>query len=94
MSNATTGWEKSGQLLRGSSLQPREESPTLEEIKLRAERWAGELLKDEIRSGGDRKSKSRSQAVTLIDMGISRNQSSKWQKIASITENLINTNQR
>ena len=30
----------------------------------------------------------------LEDMGISRNQSSKWQKIASITENLINTNQR
>jgi hypothetical protein len=43
-------------------------------------------LKDEIRSGGDRKSKSRSKATTLIDMGVSRDQSSKWQKL--ITESL------
>ena len=72
------------------ALKQAKESPEVirkaEEIKLRAERRAGELLKDEIRSGGDRKSKSRSKATTLIDMGVSRDQSSKWQKIASITE--------
>ena len=57
-----------------------------EEIKLRAERRAGELLKNEIQCGGDRKTESRSQPVTLKNIGITKNQSSKWQKIANIPE--------
>jgi len=72
------------------ALKQAKESPEVikkaEEIKLRAERRAGELLKEEIKSGGDRKSKSRSKATTLIDMGVSKDQSSKWQKIANIPE--------
>ena len=63
-----------------------------------AERRAGELLKETQKEKGAAEkgwNKTVSNDTTaLSDMGISRDQSSKWQKIASITENLINTNQR
>ena len=72
------------------ALKQAKESPDVirkaEEIKLRAERRAGELLKETAKHGGDRKSKSRSQGGTLIEIGITKNQSSKWQKIANIPE--------
>jgi N6-adenosine-specific RNA methylase IME4 len=65
------------------------------EIRMRAERRAGELLREMAErnerqiKGGDRRSKS--QAATLIapppklaDLGINKTQSSRWQKIAAL----------
>ncbi|MBA7512965.1 hypothetical protein ES705_04974 [subsurface metagenome] len=52
-----------------------------EEIKLRAERRAGELLPEQIIIG------TRSHPTTLSDIKISKDQSSKWQRINSIPEN-------
>jgi hypothetical protein len=65
------------------------------EIRLRAERRVGELLTEmkergeRETKGGDRKSKS--QPVTLIppqlsDLGVSKMQSSRWQKLAEIAD--------
>jgi hypothetical protein len=60
------------------------------EIRIRAERKAGELLK-EMKSGGHRQSgrgskKAESCGTTpqLKDLGISKDQSSKWQQLADI----------
>lgn len=52
------------------------------EIKLRAERRAGELLSESIEHGG----KPKSHAVTLADLGMSKMQSSRWQAEASVPE--------
>ena len=61
-------------------------TPTAE-VKLRAERRGGELLcEDGPGHGGDRKSESRSRDVTLTDLGVSRMQSSRWQRLAGIPE--------
>lgn len=58
-------------------------------IRLRAERRCGELLKEMKQNGtrdqgkgGDRKSPSDRPTVKLEDLGISRQQSSDWQKMA------------
>jgi len=56
------------------------------ELKIRAERRCGEILATEIQHGGDRKSKSRFDRKTLKDLGISKNQSHRWQAIAQLTE--------
>lgn len=66
------------------------------EIKLRAERRAGEMLKegaengDRQSRGGDRKSNNHDErlisAPTLKEVGITQNQSTRWQSIASIPE--------
>jgi hypothetical protein len=65
------------------------------EIRLRAERRAGELLKEKqdagemATRGGDQKSMSRDTTLilpTLSDVGISRDQASKWKKLASVPE--------
>ncbi len=65
------------------------------EIKFRAERRAGEMLKegaengDRAKQGGDKKSKSQDGILippTLEEIGITANQSSRWQWIASIPE--------
>ncbi|MEQ9642523.1 MAG: hypothetical protein RIM84_21020 [Alphaproteobacteria bacterium] len=63
------------------------------EIRLRAERKAGQLLVGmDKRNGGDAM-RARSVATTelnvpptLGDLGISRDQSSKWQKLAAVPE--------
>jgi ParB family chromosome partitioning protein len=77
------------------ALKQAKESPEVirkaEEIKLRAERRAGELLKEtpKAKGGGDVRnhpSNPTRSEKTLSDMGISYDQSSKWQKIANIPE--------
>lgn len=64
------------------------------EIKVRAERKAGEMLAEAKATGGrhsgsgDQKSESR-RAIpipTLADIGISASQSSRWQKLAAVPE--------
>ena len=56
------------------------------EIKLRAERRAGELIPEQIEHGGDRKTESSLHRDRLKDLDISESQSSRWQAIASIPE--------
>jgi hypothetical protein len=58
------------------------------EIRLRAERRCGQLLKD-MKERGERAKTSvdvrhaqESQPATLTDLGISKTQSSRWQKLA------------
>ncbi len=54
------------------------------EIKLRAERRAGELLAEKVTPGGDKRSGSRSHDATLKEVGINKSQSSRWQQIAAM----------
>lgn len=61
------------------------------EIKLRAERRAGQLLKEmastgerDTGQGGDRK--AQSQVATLKDLGVDGDQSSRWQQEAELPE--------
>ena len=61
------------------------------EVKLRAERQAGKLLSQLMLRGGDRRSKSRHERVKLDDLGISRNQSTRWQIQAKVPENIFAT---
>ena len=56
------------------------------EVKLRAERKAGGLLRTLKLRGGDRKSKGQAAALKLRDLDISRDQSKRWQRIASVPE--------
>lgn len=63
------------------------------EIKLQAERKGGELLTEmgergerDPGKGGDRKSPSQGGRVKLADLGISFNQSSRWQLVAKLSE--------
>jgi hypothetical protein len=75
--------------------QNREAERKAAEIRIRAERRAGQLLKEmkengqrENNHGGDRKSRSRSSTMktTLADIGVSKDQSSQWQRLAEIPE--------
>jgi hypothetical protein len=58
------------------------------EIRIRAESRTGELLNEadrdgqRERQGGDRKSKSRNGILKIKDLGLSPNQSSRYQKMA------------
>jgi hypothetical protein len=62
------------------------------EIRLRAERKAGSLLKTMAKSkeratrGGDRKSNRPQGSLKLADLGVSDKQSSKWQKLADVPD--------
>lgn len=65
---------------------------SIAEIKIRAERRAGELLKD-MADSGERMSQTTGQVLhdetpklTLDEIGISRTQSHRWQTIASLPE--------
>jgi hypothetical protein len=59
------------------------------EIRLRAERKCGQMLAD----GGDRADRGRptkmSDERTLSDLNISRNQSSQWQKLAAVPDDVF-----
>jgi hypothetical protein len=57
------------------------------EVKLRAERQAGKLLAQMTLRGGDRRSKHHRERLKLDDLGISRNQSTRWQMEAQVPEN-------
>lgn len=62
------------------------------EIKLRAERRGGEILKEQEKHEGGRPTKNQSHDATsleppkLSDLGISKSQSSRWQAIAGLPE--------
>lgn len=61
------------------------------EVKLRAERKAGELIAELQLHGGDRRSKDSEERIRLEDLGISKDQSSRWQLIARIPERAFET---
>ena len=56
------------------------------EVKLRAERRAGELLKELKLHGGDRSWERSTSRLTLRDIGVSKDQSSRWQLAATVAE--------
>ena len=56
------------------------------EIKLRAERRGGEMLREMELRGGDRKSNSHDGSLKLSDMDLNLNQSSRWQLEAALPE--------
>lgn len=61
------------------------------EIKVRAERRAGEMLAEMQKHNGGRPNGNPSHRATglpptLTDLGISRDQSSRWQKLAAVPE--------
>jgi hypothetical protein len=59
------------------------------ELKLRAERKAGEILRSLKLRGGDRRSKGHRVHLKLDDLGISRQESKRWQCIASLPEEVF-----
>ena len=56
------------------------------EVKLCCERRIGQILAELALRGGDRKSEHRDPSVTLDDLGISRTNSSRWQREGSLPE--------
>lgn len=61
------------------------------EIKVRAERKAGEMLAAMQKQNGGHASKARSRSTTelpptLESLGVSKDQSSRWQKLAAISD--------
>jgi hypothetical protein len=56
------------------------------EIRLRAERKAGQLLQQDTERAGKGRPPKMSCATTLSDLGISRDQSARWQQLADVPE--------
>lgn len=65
------------------------------EIKVRAERRAGEMLRESAERGErhhhGRVSPDEPKPTTLVDLGITANQSSRWQSLASMSEEHFET---
>jgi hypothetical protein len=59
------------------------------ELKLRAERKAGEMLAEMKLHGGDRRSDESGDRLRLDDLGISKDQSSRWQLLARVPAKLF-----
>ena len=59
------------------------------EVKLRAERQAGKLLSQMVLRGGDRRSKSHRERLKLDDLGLTSNQSKRWQLQARVPEDIF-----
>lgn len=59
------------------------------DLKIRAERRAGELLAAMEMRGGDRKSGSKLHDATLKDLGIEKTQSHRWQAMAAVPEGVF-----
>lgn len=59
------------------------------EIRLRADRQVGVLLRDGLPHGGDRKSKSRHATLKLADLDITKSQSSRSQKLAEVPQGVF-----
>lgn len=65
------------------------------EVKLRAERKAGELLAGmEKHRGGRKTGNTMSPVSTLADVGVEKEQSSRWQRIAAVPEPTFNREPR
>lgn len=56
------------------------------ELKLRAERRAGQILNEILPHGGNRRSSYHDGNLKLTDLGINSNQSSRWRREAAIPE--------
>ncbi len=56
------------------------------EVKLRAERRAGSLLAKLKLHGGDRREETSNDRLTLEDVGVTKDQSSRWQLTAAVPE--------
>lgn len=61
------------------------------EIKVRAERRCGEMLRSTVEHGGDRRSDSRSKTSTLNQMGLTKDESSRYQKLAAMPDDHFET---
>lgn len=59
------------------------------EVKLRAERQAGQLLSQMMLRGGDRRSKGHRDRLKLNDLGLTPNQSKRWQMQARVPEEVF-----
>ena len=55
------------------------------EVRLRAERRAGEMLAKMALHGGDRRGTDAGDRPTLGDLGVSKDQSARWQKLARVS---------
>lgn len=72
---------------RGAALEIQNDAA---ELRLRAERRLGELLRDMPKNPGGDPSKRNDQPPTLGEIGITRAQSSTWQRIATLAEEEFN----
>jgi len=59
------------------------------EIKLRAERKAGELLAEMDLQGSNQHKRKSQDATSLDDLGINKSQSSRWQEEATVDEDIF-----
>ena len=70
------------QVLAEQSRQSAEVQAKIAIYKARADRKCGEWLKENVKQGGDKRWHPKSQDVTLDNIGVSKMESSRLQKIA------------